>query len=153
MLARELARPFPAVTLDTDALDAARLLAERRLPGLIVLDGEGIPYTVLPGSQVLRFVVPTYVQDDPSLARAYDEKAADALGAKLARRTVREVLPRRQDLIDLPIVASDATAIEIAAVMAGMHSPLVAVVDGAHLLGAITVSTLLDHLLSQGTIG
>lgn len=147
MLAEQLARTYPTVTLATRALDAARILAAGRLPGLIVLDDDGRPYTVLPGSQVLRFVVPTYVQEDPALARAYDEAAADALCEKLARREVREVLPKRADVLDLPVVASDATAIEIAAVMAGQRSPIVAVVDGKRFLGAITVSALLEHLL------
>ena len=151
MLARDLARTFPTVTLETDALDAARTLAEHRLPGLIVLDDDGQPYTVLPGSQVLRFVVPAYVQDDPALARAYDEGSADQLCAKLLSRQVRDVLPKRKDLLDLPIVAPDATAIEVAAQMAGMRSPIVAVVDGSNLLGAITVSGLLAHLLAIGT--
>lgn len=151
MLARDLAQPFPTVTLDTDALDAARILADRRLPGLIVLDENGQPYTVLPGPQVLRFVVPTYVQDDPALARAYDEKSADQLCAKLVSRQVRDVLPKRKDVLDLPIVAPDATAIEVAALMAGMRSPIIAVVDGPTLLGAITVSALLAHLLGAGT--
>lgn len=150
MLARDLAQEFPTVTFDTDALDAARILAERRLPGLIVLDESGQPYTVLPGSQVLRFVVPTYVQDDPALARAYDEKSADQLCAKLASRRVRDVLPKRGDVLDLPIVPADATAIEVAAQMAGMRSPIIAVVDGSRLLGAITVSGLLAHLLDTG---
>ena len=48
---------------------------------------------------------------------------------ELAARTVRDVLPKRVDLFDLPVVASDATSIEIAAVMAGQRSPIVAV-DG-----------------------
>jgi CBS domain-containing protein len=148
MLARELARPFPTVTLDTDALEAARILSEQKLPGLIVLDETGLPHTVLPGSQVLRFVVPTYVQDDPALARAYDEKSADALCAKLVGRTVRDMLPKRTDQLEIPVVEPDDTSIEIAARMAGMRSPIIAVVEGGELLGAITVSTLLAHLLS-----
>ena len=142
---------FPTVTLDTDALEAARLLSEHRLPGLIVLDDDSHPYTVLPGSQVLRFVVPTYVQDDPALARAYDEKSADALCAKLASRTVRDVLPKQKDLLHLPIAAPDATSIEVAALMARLRSPIVAVVEDGTLLGAITVSDLLTHLLDVGT--
>lgn len=150
MLARDLAQSFPTVTLNSDALDAARLLAEHRLPGLIVLDEDGRPYTVLPGSQVLRFIVPTYVQDDPALARVYDEKSADELCTKLVSRKVSDVLPKRQDLLDLPIVEPDATAIEVAALMAGLRSPLVAVVDGSELLGAITVTALLSHLLETG---
>ncbi len=151
MLARALARTFPTVTLDTDALAAARNLAEHRLPGLIVLDEDGRPYAVLPGSQVLGFVIPTYVQDDPTLARAYDEKSADELCAKLVSRQVRDVLPRRKDVVDLPIVDADATSIEVAAVMARMRSPIVAVVDGSTYLGAITVSDLLGRLLDAGS--
>jgi CBS domain-containing protein len=151
MLARKLAQPFPTVTLDTDALEAARLLAEHRLPGLIVLGDGGLPHTVLPGSQVLRFVVPTYVQDDPALARAYDEKSADALADKLVGRTVRDMLPKKQDRLEIRVVEPDATSIEIAAQMAGMRSPIIAVVDGEELLGAITVSALLAHLIATGT--
>lgn len=151
MLARDLVRPFPTVGLETDALEAASLLAERRLPGLIVLDERGFPHTVLAGTQVLRLVVPAFVQDDPALARAYDEKSADELCAKLAGRTVRDMLPKKGDRAEIRVVPGDATSIEIAAQMAGMRSPIVAVVDGGEFVGAITVSGLLAHLVSRGT--
>ena len=36
MRAADLAEGFPVVTVDSDALDAARLLAEHRLPGIVV---------------------------------------------------------------------------------------------------------------------
>ena len=147
MRARELARPFPVVFPDTDASDAARAMAAERLPGLIVCGDDGRPWTVLPGSQVLRFLIPAYVQDEPGLARALDEQAADELCRRLEHRTVRDLLPRPQDLDELPVVDSDATGLEVAAVMARMHSPLVAVVDGDEVVGSITVSQLLDYLL------
>ncbi len=147
MRARQFAEPYPTVGLDSDAMEAAQMMAGQRLPGLIVCDDKGHPYAVMPGSQVLRFVVPMYVQDDPGLARVYDEKAADELSAKLAGRTVRELLPRRPDVDEIPIVDHDATMIEVAAVMAQMHSPVVAVVDGSEVIGAITVSRLLAYLL------
>ncbi|MBA2770353.1 MAG: CBS domain-containing protein [Sporichthyaceae bacterium] len=147
MRARDLAEDFPTVSLDTVALEAARMLSRERLPGLIVCDSEGRPYTVLPGSQVLRFLVPRYVQDDPRLARVYDEKASDALCAKLTDTTVRDLLPDKRDVDEIPVVDHDATTIEVAAVMARMHSPVVAVVEGDQVLGAITVRRLLDHLL------
>jgi CBS domain-containing protein len=150
MTARKLAQPFPIVTPETDAMEAAQKLAAERLPGLIVCRDDGRPYTILPGSQVLRFLIPSYVQDDPALARTLDEEAADALCRKLVRSTVRDLLPRPQDIDDLPVVDADATSLEVAAVMAQMHSPLVAVVDhedGNRVIGAITVSRLLDHLL------
>lgn len=151
MLARELAQPFPTVHLDTEALEAAHILAERKLPGLIVLDDDGVPHTILPGSQVLRFVVPTYVQDDPALARAYDEKSADELCATLVDRKVRDLLPKKNDRLELPVVEADATAIEIAARMTGLRSPIIAVFDSGELLGAVTVSALLVHLLARST--
>jgi CBS domain-containing protein len=43
-----LAAPFPTVTAQTPALEAARLLAGRNLPGLIVVDERGRPATVSP---------------------------------------------------------------------------------------------------------
>src|SRR4051812_48767051 len=76
MHGQQIAEEFPVVGLDTDAREAAELLASQRLPGLIVVDGNGAPYTILPASQVVRFLVPSYVQDDPSLARVIDESLA-----------------------------------------------------------------------------
>ncbi|HZB50367.1 MAG TPA: CBS domain-containing protein [Mycobacteriales bacterium] len=146
MLARDLADPdFPTVGLDHDAAAAARQLAERRLPGLVVVDDAGLPHSVLPGSQVLRFVIPGYVQDDPMLARVYDERHADALTAKLAGTPVRTLL--RAERTEPPVVDGKATAVEIAAVMARLHSPLVAVVDQGRFLGVVTVGRLLERML------
>jgi len=146
-LARELAEPYPVVDLDSDAFAAARLLAQRRLPGLIVNGDDGRPWTILPGSQVLRFVVPGYVQDDPALARVYDERHADQLFRPLAARSVRELLPRTPP--ELATLNGHDTAIEVAALMARLRSPLVAVLDGGTFIGAITVSRLLSMLLPE----
>ena len=147
MRARELAEQFPIVSLTTDALTAARTMGEQRHPGLIVCDGQGRPHTVLPGSQVLRFMIPPYVQEDPTLARVYDEHKADQLLTKLSHKTVEELLPKRQDRDELPVVDPDATSLEVAAVMARMHSPVVVVVDDeGQVLGAVTVSRLFEVL-------
>jgi hypothetical protein len=146
MRARDLAKVFPTVDLDTDAWEAAQTLGSKSLPGLIVLADDGQPFAVLPGSQVLRFVVPQYVQDDPALARVYSEKAAEELCRELSGKRVRDLLPKR-DVQDLPVVDGDDTAMEVAALMARLHSPIVAVVDGGRMLGAITVSRLLGHLM------
>ncbi|MEO5982131.1 MAG: CBS domain-containing protein [Pedococcus sp.] len=147
MRARQLAQEFPTVELGDDALEAARTMAESGRPGLVVLDGRGRACTVLPGSQVLRFAVPVYVQSDPHLARVFDEKAADELFGKLAGKTVRDLLPDSRDHAELPVVDPDATSIEVAAVLARMHSPLAVVSDGDSILGVITVSRLLRALL------
>jgi CBS domain-containing protein len=149
MRAGEIAEPYPLVGLDTPAVEAARLIADRRLPGLIVLDDSDHPHAILPGSQVLRFLIPAYIQDDPSLANVIDERHADRLSDALVGKTVRQLLPPRRD--ELPVVAADDTALEIAAMMARWRSPVVAVVAGpkgkGEVLGAVTVSRLLDYLL------
>lgn len=146
MRARDLAAAFPTVGRDTPALEAARLLAGQNLPGLIVLDGQGRPETVLPGTQVLRMAVPTYCQDDPALARVIDEAAADVFLRGVGERTVAQLLPRERR--EVPVVEPDATVLEIAAVMARTRSPLVAVVgDDGSMLGAITLDALLDRML------
>lgn len=146
MHAEEIAEEFPVVSIDSDALDAARLLARHRLPGLVVTDEAGKPYAVLPASQVVRFIVPGYVQDDPSLAGVLSESMADRAAEKLGGKTVRDVLP--EHLHDVPAAEADATIIEVAASMARMRSPLVAVVKGGELHGVITASRLLAAALN-----
>ncbi|ORW22081.1 hypothetical protein AWC18_08055 [Mycolicibacter nonchromogenicus] len=146
MHAEEIAEEFPVVSIDSDALDAARLLAQHRLPGLVVTDEAGKPYAVLPASQVVRFIVPGYVQDDPSLAGVLSESMADRAAEKLGGKTVRDVLP--EHFHDVPAAEADATIIEVATTMARMHSPLVAVVKGGELHGVITASRLLAAALN-----
>jgi CBS domain-containing protein len=148
MRARELAVACPTVGLDTAALDAARLLAGQDLPGLVVVDGRGLPLAVLPGTQVLRMAVPLYCQEDPALARVVDEAAADVLLRGLGDRTVAQCLPERRR--ELPLVEPDATVLEIAALMARTRSPLVAVADGEEgMLGTVTLDALLDRLIQS----
>jgi CBS domain-containing protein len=146
MRARDLAQHFPSVGLDDDALAAARAMAESGRPGIVVLDEEGRPATVLPGSQVLRFIIPRYVQEDPHLSRVYDEKAADDMVGQLADASVRDLLPEASDHAELPVVDGDATWVELAAVMARMRSPLAVVVEQGEVLGVVTVSHLLRCL-------
>ncbi|MGH3814819.1 MAG: CBS domain-containing protein [Pseudonocardiaceae bacterium] len=146
MRARDLATPFPTVRSDTPALEATRLLAAQDLPGLIVVDDAGRPMTILPGTQVLRMVVPPYVQDDPALARVIDEAAADVFMRGVGNRTVAELLPREH--WELPVVGPDVTVLEIAAAMARSRIPLAAVAsDDEPMIGAITLDALLDRML------
>ena len=150
MRAGDLAQPFETVTPETEVLAAAQAMAAARQPGLIVSGDDGHPYTIVPGSQVLRFLIPDYLQETPALARALDEQASEDLCRKLERTTVRELLPHPKDIDELPVVDVDATPLEVAAVMARMHSPVVAVVDQGgtgRVVGAITASQLLSHLL------
>jgi CBS domain-containing protein len=145
MHAEDFVEQFPVVTVDTNALDAARMLAEHRLPGIVVTGSSGKPFAVLPASQVVRFLVPTYVQDDPSLAGVIDESWADKAAEKLAGKSVRDVLP--EHLRDIPSANADDTIIEVAALMAKLRSPLIAVMKDGSLHGVITASRLLAAAL------
>lgn len=138
----------PLVGLDTSALEAARLLARDRLPGLVVADEQGRPYAILPASQVVRFLVPGYIIDDPALARVVSESVADHAADRLGSRTVRDLLPK--DRPELAVVNPDDTVIEVAAIMARLRSPLVAVVDRGRLVGVIFAARLLEFALPRG---
>ena len=131
--------------MDSAALDAVRLMAEQRLPGLVVTDAQGIPLTILPASQVVRLLVPAYIQDDPSLAGVLGEQAADRIADKLGGKSVQQVLPKSAPR--MPTVDADDTIVEVAAIMARDHSPLVAVMTGKQLVGVITASRLLEVAL------
>jgi CBS domain-containing protein len=145
MHAEDMAEEFPVVTVDSNALEAAHTMAEHRLPGIIVTDSSGQPYAILPASQVVRFIVPTYVQDDPALAGVIEESWADHAAQRLAGKSVREVLP--EHLTDVPAAKADDTIIEVAALMARLRTPLIAVMKDRKLHGVITASRLLDAAL------
>ncbi|MFE9657242.1 CBS domain-containing protein [Micromonospora sp. NPDC006431] len=147
MRARELAVPFPTITTATSVLEAARLLAGHNLPGLIVVDDRGCPVTVLPGTQVLRLVIPGYCREDPTLARMIDESSADVFLRGAEGRSVADLLPKEHP--EPPVVEPQATVLEIAAVMAQKRSPLVAVAATREpMIGGITLDALLDRMLA-----
>jgi len=140
-----MAEEFPVVTRGSGALEAAKLLAEHRLPGLVVTTEQGAPCSILPASQVVRFLVPRYVQDDPSLARVLSESMADRAADALHGKTVGDLLP--DDPPELAVMNTDDTIVEVAAMMARLHCPLAAVMDGDRLVGVITASRLLQLAL------
>ncbi|MHC3475562.1 CBS domain-containing protein [Streptomyces sp. 7R007] len=150
MRARDLAVEYETVGVDTDAVVAAQVMAEHRLPALLVVDEQGAPKAVLPASQMIKILVPAYVVEDPTLAAVVDERHADRLCEALKGRTVRECLSKTVPAP--PVAEPDATALEVAAQMAQVRSPLVAVVDedrtGMRLLSVITASHLLERLLA-----
>jgi hypothetical protein len=89
VLAEVLVEDFPTVDLDSDAAEAARRVAQSRLPGLVVTDGSGHLRCILPASEVVRFLVPNCVQIDPMLAGVYSEAAADRVATKLCGKAIR----------------------------------------------------------------
>ena len=122
------------------------MLAEHRLPGIVVTDRIG-RRSVLPASQVVRFLVPSYVQDDPSLARVLDESMADQVAKSLGGKSVGDLVTDRKTP-ELAIVNADDTIIEVAAIMARLRCPLAAVMRDDHMIGVITASRLLQAALA-----
>ncbi|MEU7297156.1 CBS domain-containing protein [Streptomyces exfoliatus] len=149
MRARDLAEPYPFVTTDDDAIDAARMLAGQSLPALLVVDADGQPYAIVPGSQLIRQLIPAYIAEDPSLAGAAGDQHDGELAERLAGLTVAEWAPR--SLYAPPIVGPDAPPMEVAALMARTHSPLAAVIErdskGVRLLGTVTAARLMQYFL------
>jgi CBS domain-containing protein len=143
--AEQMAEDYPVLTMESDALEAAELLAEHRLPGLVVTD-QGRPRSVLPASQVVRFLVPGYVQDDPTLARVLDESMADQVAKSLGGKSVGDLITKETP--ELAVVNADDTIIEVAAIMARLRCPLAAVMRDDQLIGVVTASRLLQAALA-----
>jgi hypothetical protein len=144
MHARDLVRHVDVLDPSDLATAAFHQIEASRLPAVVVLSNAR--YVVVPASQVLRVVLPRYVLDDPALGRVWDESSADALAARLASLHVSDLLaalehPGRPHSVD-----GEATLVQIAAVMAAAHVPLVVVIEDGVLLGAITASQLIAHL-------
>ena len=102
---------------------------------------------ILPASQVVRLLVPAYIQDDPSLAGVLSESMADHIVEKLGGKTVAAVLPKPPPAV--VAVNADDTIVEVAATMARSRSPLVAVMGDEGLVGVITAPRLLEVALSS----
>jgi CBS domain-containing protein len=145
--ARDLVGQVPKVEMDLPVVDAARTLADQCLPGLIVVDDNGRPVAVLPGVEVLRLVVPAYIQHSPVIAQAIDEAHADMFPEEGSHRTIGQCLPYQR--LEPPVVSAEATAVEIAVLMVTTNCPLAAVVDQSEsLLGVITLDSLLKRLFA-----
>ncbi|UQA91546.1 CBS domain-containing protein [Streptomyces halobius] len=151
MRAGDLAEPYPAVCTDDDAMDAARLFVERRLPALLVLDRDGRPYAIVPGSQLLKVMVPDFVLRDTSLARTFVEGDVQTLSEALAGLSVAQWLPGPRVLPT--VVGLSADVLEVAALMVTTRTPLVAVVESdgerTRTTGAISAARLMEHFLDQ----
>jgi len=141
-----MAEDFPLIGVEDDAWTAVTQLAENRLPGLVVMDATGKPLTILPASQVVRILVPRYVQDDPSLAGVLSESMADRVCDKLRGKKVEALIP--DDVPELAVVNDDDTIIEVAAVMARLRCPLAVVMRDKEPVGVITASRLLQLALT-----
>ena len=145
MKARELAQPYPVVRTSDPATSAARLLAGEDIDVVLVQDERGVVVGPLHDLDVLDALLPRYLVEDRVLARVLEPGASEGLWARLEGRTVGDLL--RRYATAQPTVDGDADLVEIAAEMLSARAALVAVVEGTTVLGGITSSALLTHLL------
>jgi predicted transcriptional regulator len=138
--ARALVDPGPVVSIGDDATDVVSRLVRAGWDGLVVVDGTRTVATVSL-AQVLRLVLPDYIEDDESLAGVYGEQQAEVFAAALQGHTVADVLPRPPR--DPVLVRPDATLLQIAAAMATHACSIVAVVEQGRTLGAIGAHAVL----------
>jgi CBS domain-containing protein len=145
MRAVQLAEQVPTVQRATTGAEAARVIAEYRLSGLVVAGEDGVPIAVIPGSQILSLVLPQYVRDEPNLAHAYDEVGSDELCGALNRATIGELMEaKRLTATKPPSVLPEDTLIEIASTMDAAHTPVILVIDREGAFhGVITLSRVL----------
>ncbi|TNY35915.1 CBS domain-containing protein [Thermomonospora catenispora] len=145
MQARDIAIQVPTVATGDPVARTVQVMALGRLPGLIVVDERRRPRMVVPGTQVLRILVPNSYQEDPALARTVDEAHADLFWRELGGLTIGDFLDSRD--FRPATVREDATLLEVAALMARRCTPLVVVVDrDGTLTGAVTLERLLGSL-------
>ncbi|MFI6935831.1 CBS domain-containing protein [Streptomyces sp. NPDC050287] len=146
--ARDLARPYPAVRVDDDAQQAARLMVRERFPALLVLDQVECPYAIVPAAQLLSALVPEDGHQDP-LPALISDRFDEALPGTLSGRSVADWLPRRRATPGL--VGPEDSPSAVAALMTRKDCPVVGVIerdDGAvTLLRAITDAVLLEHFI------
>lgn len=151
MIAANLAEHIPTVSRETLGSEAARVIAEYRLPGLVVADDDGVPIAVVPGSQLLAVILPQYVREDPHLAHVFSEDDADELCGKLNNTTIGELLDSQKLVAKaLPSVLPEDTVLEVAAIMVADHAPLIVVraEDGTY-HGAVMLSRALAAIATR----
>jgi len=145
MHAADVVEDLPTVRPDHDVLTAVRMVAERHLPGLVVVDDHDQVVGCMSLIDLLRVALPRYLRDDPNLARVFDEEHADRIAATLVGTRVGEVMADVADRI--PVARPRATLVELAELMVQWSCPLVLVKqrDGAT-LGVVSADRLLRLL-------
>ena len=147
MKARNLLSPQHTVRTDAPAVEVADVLARHDVRGVLVVDPRGGFVDVLSDSELLRFLLPPYVDAASSLAHVLEEGAADMLFRRLEGRSVGDLIPKGREVA--PVVEGGDTLVEVASVMVRAHASLVGVLEGGVLAGGISIDDLLSHLLTR----
>jgi CBS domain-containing protein len=141
-----LAGPQETLSADASAHEAALMLSRIQTSAALVVDGDRF-VGILTDEDLLRALLPSYVEEADALARVLEEASSERLWQRLEGRTVRDLIVQDRD--QEPIVDGGATLVEVASVMVRAEARIVAVIEDGRLLGGITIDHLLTHLLSR----
>ncbi len=147
MKARNLASPQHVVAADAPATEVADVLARHDVRAVLVKRDGGEFAGVVSDSELLRALLPPYVDQAKILARVLEESAADVLFERLAERTVADLMPEEREV--RPVVQGEDTLVEVASVMVRARASAVGVIEEDRLIGGITIDDLLSHLLTR----
>ncbi|MET4781028.1 hypothetical protein [Glaciihabitans sp. UYNi722] len=149
MHASDLASSASLVDRQTSALAAARLIAARSLPGLVVMDDSGAPVAVVSAVDVLGLLVPGYILDDMALAGVFDEQGSEDVWSHAADRTIGELLDDDDvHVYALLTVEANASLVEIAAQMAHSRAQIALVKSrGGGEPAFVTLPAVMDAIL------
>ena len=147
MFAAGAVETLPGARLDDDVLSAVRRALQHGLPGLVAADERGEVVGCLSWVDLIRLVLPGYLREEPRLARTFDEEHADRIAATLVGTRVGDVISGAAHRT--PIARPQATAVELAELMARHRCPLVLVEkETGGILGIVTASRLLELLVA-----
>lgn len=149
MRASDIQVALPLIDRRTNAVAAARLIAQNHLAALVVADDSATPIGVVSSADVLGLLVPNYVLQDMSLAGVLDEAGAEEVWANARNRTIGELLDDDGVKVRAPMhLDADDTLIEVAARMVDGHAQI-AVVDGPDGLRFVTLHAVMDAIMSR----
>jgi len=109
-------RSLPVVTRSTTLREAVAILSDARVRWLLVAEADNIPRAALSGTDILRALMPSYLLQDPTLARVYNREAAREVIVTAMKRNLGDVLDEMEARNwALPTVPPEPTVLEIAA--------------------------------------
>jgi CBS domain-containing protein len=147
MHAADVAEALPTVQLENDFVLAIRTVVRHALPGVVVADARGGVVAYLSSTDLLRLALPSYLRDEPCLARVFDEEQADRIAAALIGARVGDVIGDAGDRIS--VARPQATVVELAELMARRSCPLVLVErENGGMLGVVTANRLLEVIVA-----
>ena len=147
MKARDLVSPHVTLRRDASAAEATETLSRHDVRAVLVVDERGSFVGCLSDSELLRALLPPFVDESEVLARVFEEKASESLFRRLEGRSVGELMPTERD--ETPVVDVDDTLVEVASTMVRARASLVGVLEGGRLVGGISIDDLLSRLLRQ----